>query len=411
MPLSFGQTIAASDASADAYFGCCIDISGDYAAIGAEGDNGDRGAVYIFKLISGVWTEMQKIVAGDAAPNDFFGLSVALDGDTVVIGAPWDDDDGSKSGSVYIWRRSGETWSLEQKITASDAAAGDEFGNSVAISGDSLIAGASGEGSSGAAYVFIRSGVTWSEQQKLTVAYGSADSFGWGVSIDGDTAAVIDPYDDALVSYNGAAYIFDRSGAVWSETARLVGSQGATKDYLGERGGESSCFRLLNDVLVVGAPGPSTTPGRVYVFSKNGGPWSEAAILTATAPLGDMQGQFGGAVDYDGTRIIVGDPYVQNAGPVYLGGIYIYELDGGVWTQVYSYIGPEDPGWPWAFGDSVRISAQQVLVGSRNVDDPPNSDEGRAYGLSITSGTVLSEPVKLPAAGLYIDEIRGVKLT
>jgi len=136
------------------------------------------------------WTEQQKLMASDAAPLDGFGSSVSLSGDVAVIGAPGDDDDtssGQNAGSAYVFVRSGTTWTEQQKLLASDAAPGDEFGSSVSLSGDIAVIGAplddtaSGQ-EAGAAYVFVRYGSTWTEQQKL-LAPGAAAIDRFGVSV------------------------------------------------------------------------------------------------------------------------------------------------------------------------------------------------------------------------------------
>ena len=141
------------------------------------------------------WTQQQKLTASDGASEDRFGYSVSLSGDYALIGASFVDDNGSESGSAYVFVRSGTTWTQQQKLTASDGAANDHFGYSVSLSGDCALIGAWGDddsgSESGSAYVFVRSGTTWTEQQKLTASDGaSTDLFGYSVSISGDTAIV-----------------------------------------------------------------------------------------------------------------------------------------------------------------------------------------------------------------------------
>ena len=163
-------------------------------------------------VIDPTWSEQQKLTASDAAWNDDFGTSVALSGDTAVVGAPFDDDAGSASGSAYVFVRSGTRWSQQQKLTASDAAPNDDFGLAVALSGDTAVVGAIGDDDagrvSGAAYVFVRSGTRWSEQQKLTASDAAAGiRFGNSVAVSGDTAVVGAYADDS-------AYVFVRPSAV-----------------------------------------------------------------------------------------------------------------------------------------------------------------------------------------------------
>ena len=183
-------------------------------------------------------TEIVKLTASDAAAGDWFGRYVAVSGATVVVGAPNDDDNGSNSGSAYVFVRSGISWSQQAKLTASDAAAFDFFGVSVAISGDTAVVGANfddGKGvDSGSAYVFVRSGTTWTEQAKLTASDAAAlDQFGIEVSISGDTAVVGAFSDDDSGSRSGSAYVFVHSGATWTEQAKLTASDAAIDDRFG----------------------------------------------------------------------------------------------------------------------------------------------------------------------------------
>jgi hypothetical protein len=136
------------------------------------------------------WTEQQKLVASDGAAGDHFGFSVALSGDTALIGANQDD---SRRGAAYVFVRSGTTWTEQQKLVASNRSENDGFGASVAISGDTALVGASGDNSGaflgGSAHVFVRSGATWTEQQELVASDSSTgDAFGTTVSLSGDTA-------------------------------------------------------------------------------------------------------------------------------------------------------------------------------------------------------------------------------
>ncbi len=158
-------------------------------------------------------TQETKLSASDAAARDRFGRSVAIAGDTVVVGTPRDDEAGRSSGAAYVFTRSGTTWAQEAKLTASDAAAKDRLGRRVAIAGDTVVVGAAGDddagSSSGAAYVFTRSSTTWTEAAKLTASDGAAgERSGRSVAIAGDTVVVGTPRDDEAGSTSGAAYVF-----------------------------------------------------------------------------------------------------------------------------------------------------------------------------------------------------------
>ena len=167
--------------------------------------------------------EVTTLVADDGSANDFFAFSVALAGDTAVIGAQGDDDNGDDSGAAYVFNRTDSGWSQQAKLTAEDGAAGDEFGGSVALSGEMALIGArrdddKGDGS-GAAYVFTRSGAGWNQQAKLTAPDGAADDvFGWSVALSGNTALIGAPTSIFMLpGGSGSAYVFERSGSSLSQ--------------------------------------------------------------------------------------------------------------------------------------------------------------------------------------------------
>jgi len=208
--------LVASDPVANGFFGSSLSISGDYAVIGAYGNNDggtDSGSAYVFHRSGTTWTQQAKLTASDAVANDWFGWSVSISGDYAVIGAVGNDDDGDYSGSAYVFHRSGTTWTQQAKLTASDAVAFDNFGWSVSISGDYAVIGAYGDGDdgdySGSAYVFERSGTTWTQQAKLTASDAVAfDKFGKSVSISGDYAVSGAYGNDDGGSNSGSAYVY-----------------------------------------------------------------------------------------------------------------------------------------------------------------------------------------------------------
>ena len=198
----------------------------------------EAGAVYPV-TIDPLFTEQPKLIAGDGASHDSLGSSVAISDDTVVVGASGDEIDSRASqGSAYVFvRKDAKTWS-QWKLTASDGAAGDRFGVSVAISGDTVVVGAwhddidSNLGArvdQGSAYVFVRSGTTWSEQQKLTASDGApGDEFGVSVAISGNTTVVGAFADDVFPKVDqGSAYVFVRGGTTWSQQQKMTASDGA----------------------------------------------------------------------------------------------------------------------------------------------------------------------------------------
>ncbi|HRI65111.1 MAG TPA: hypothetical protein PK156_12770 [Polyangium sp.] len=233
--------LAASDARSYAEFGISIALSGDTALVGAMVDNYRQGAAYLFTRSGGVWTEQQKLTASDGETDDEFGFSVALSGDTALVGAHQAGIGANiYQGSAYVFTRSGGVWTEQQKLTASDGAEGDFLGRAVALSGDTALVGADydqigANDLQGSAYVFTRSGGVWTEQQKLTASDGETDDlFGGSVALSGDTALVGAVYDDVGANiHQGSGYVFTRSGGVWTAQQKLTASDGAEYDDFG----------------------------------------------------------------------------------------------------------------------------------------------------------------------------------
>ena len=236
------QKILASDKQVGDEFGVRVSLSGDYAIVGAYREDAgisnisNAGAAYIFKrdTTTDSWSQQKKILANDKQANDWFGNSVSISGDYAIVGAYGEDEGGSNAGAAYIFKRSGITWSQQAKILATDKAANDQFGNSVSISGDYAIVGAyqedEGGSNAGAAYIFKRSGITWSQQAKILATDKQAnDWFGNSVALSGDYAIVGAYQEDEGGSYAGAAYIFKRSGITWSQQAKILATDKASK--------------------------------------------------------------------------------------------------------------------------------------------------------------------------------------
>ena len=221
-PLFWGgqKKLTASDGAATDSFGNSVALSGDTALVGALGGDvgafADQGSAYVFVRSGATWTQQQKLVASDGAYSDQFGVSVALSGDTALVGAPSDQVGvNADQGSAYVFVRSGTIWAEQQKLTASDGAADDLFGIAVTLSGDTALVGAHSDdvganANQGSAYVFVRSGATWTQQQKLVASDGAyVDQFGVSVALSGDTALVGAHSDDVGANANqGSAYVF-----------------------------------------------------------------------------------------------------------------------------------------------------------------------------------------------------------
>jgi hypothetical protein len=218
--------LAATDGAAGDWFGRSVALDGQTALVGAHlatiGGNTWQGAAYVFTRSGANWSQQQKLVAADGARSDFLGYSVSLDGDTALVGAfRADVDDNSSQGAAYVFTRSGASWSQQQKLVATDGAADDEFGISVALDGQTALVGANlanvgGNSSQGAAYVFRRSGVNWNQEQKLIATDGAAgDELGYAVALDGETA-LVGAYGANVGGNNnqGKVYFFERQGLV-----------------------------------------------------------------------------------------------------------------------------------------------------------------------------------------------------
>ncbi len=267
--------LTASDAADLDRFGGAVSLDGDTALVGATGDDdagSASGSAYVFiRSAPGVWTEQAKLTASDGAAFDAFGGSVSLDGDTALVGATGDDDAGSASGSAYAFIRDGSgVWTEQAKLTASDAETGDSFGASVALDGDTALVGAhrddDGSLDSGSAYVFTRDGAgVWTEQAKLTASDAAGfDRFGVSVALDGDTALVGAWLDDDAGSQSGSAYTFTRAApGVWTEQSKLTASDAAAFDRFGVS------VALDGDTALVGAyldDDAGSSSGSAYVF-------------------------------------------------------------------------------------------------------------------------------------------------
>lgn len=316
--------LTASDAGADAgegaQFGFSVSADGGWLAVGApladSGQGVDTGAVYLFQRVEGRWIERQKLAPAGGARGGRFGQAVSMSGDTLLAGAPFDDDAGSLSGSVFVFERSEETWSLRQKLAATDAAPFDNFGFSVALDGGTAVVGApfhdsrAAGGNSGAAYVFERTAGSWRQSTRLAADDGAAeDQFGSAVSILGATLAVGALGDDAGgLRDTGSVSVFERGEGGWTRTARLSG-EGA-----GDQLGVS--VSLIQNRLLAGARFHSaggSEAGAAYLFARGtDGGWELEEKLPLPATAGD---RFGHSLSAGGNNLLIG-AYLDDPGSV-----------------------------------------------------------------------------------------------
>ena len=364
------QKLAPSDGATTDQFGYSVAINGNTIAVGryntTTGQNRADGKVYIFTRSGTVWTETQTLVSSDIAQGDLFGNSLAFENDTLVVGA-LNKQVGANffQGAVYVFTRSGGAgnFTQQQKLTASDGVFADFFGYSVAISGDSVIVGATSllgqPNSKGKAYIFTRSGSSWTEQAILQASDGTnGDAFGFSVGISGNTAIVGARLDDVgAVGDQGSAYVFDRSGSTWTQTQQLFGVETIQRnDTFG------GSVAIKGDTIAVGAPahefvGSIANHGAVYIFSRSGGTFTRTDKLLHSDPAPDALGT---SVAFDGNSLITGAPSKNSA----RGAAYIFNGRSSVGQS--RLISEVDLFNGTGYGDSVTISNDTALVGSLN---------------------------------------------
>jgi len=318
--------LTASDGAAFDGFGASVAVSGSTIVVGAPprtvGSNQYQGAVYVFVESGGTWSQQAELTASDGGSNNYFGFSVALSGSTITVGATGHSATGSNvaQGAAYVFVESGGTWTQQAELTASDGMAYDQLGSSVAVSGSTVVAGAPCHAVNylcqGAAYVFVESGGTWSQQEELTASDGGGnDDFGWSVALSGSTMLMGATHH--MVGSNitqGAAYVFVESGGTWSQQEELTSADGVANDFFGYS------VALSGSTVLVGAPQhPYLSsldvpgPGAAYVFVESGGTWGQQAEPTASD--GAANEGFGHSVAVDGGTGVVGAPTHPAIGP------------------------------------------------------------------------------------------------
>jgi hypothetical protein len=374
-PDSFNeQKLTASDGAAGDFFGTSVAVSGSTIVVGAPfdsiGGNLFQGSAYVFNRQGGSWVEQQKLTASDGAAGDQFGHSVAVDGSTIVVGAWLDDINGNlDQGSAHVFNRQGGSWVEEQKLIASDGAPGDRLGWSVAISGSTFAVVAIGNSFEGSAYVFDRQEGSWVEEQKLTASDGApGDHFGNSVAISGSTIVV----GSAILSifFEGSAYVFNRQGRSWVETQKLTASDGAGGDIFGWS------VAISGSTLVVGAwgdtVGANSNQGSAYVFNRQEGSWVETQKLTASD--GAAFDEFGWSVAISGSTIVVSSELEAIGGHSAQGFAYVFNRRGESWVETQKLTASDGaPGD--RFGWSIAGSGSTFVLGALG----NNSFQGSAY--------------------------------
>ncbi|MBK9306700.1 MAG: cadherin-like beta sandwich domain-containing protein [Nitrospira sp.] len=443
--------VKASNQGTGDELGFSVALDGDTLVVGArrEAGNGtgvnpahnnlasNAGAAYVFARNGTTWAQQAYLKASNTGADDWFGYSVAISGDTIAVGAMNEDgsatgvngadnDGTADSGAVYIFTRSGTTWSHQAYVKASNAGNTDQFGRTVALSGDTLAVGAAGEDSnltgvtagspnegatgngssdSGAVYVFTRSGTTWSQQAYVKASNtGAGDNFGYSVAIDGETLGVGARGEESnavgingnqandSMSFAGAVYVFTRSGTTWTQQAYVKASNTGTGDRFG------SSIALSGDTLAVGAPtedgnGTGANPpdsgtivdsGAAYVFTRSGTTWSQQAYIK-TSNTGGLD-QFGWKVALDGDTLIVsaaneqvtidlGEDSVATGingnqsdnSATDSGAAYVFRRVSTTWSQ-QAYVKASNTGSDDEFAHSVAVSGDTIAVGAHLED-------------------------------------------
>ena len=376
----------ADDPATGKVFGASIAASGQRALIGAYGDatNGaNSGAAYIFRRDMATWVQEAKLLPADGGAGDHFAVGLALSGDVAVVGAPLDDVTGSDSGSAYVFRYDGQNWSQEAKLTPSDTTPGQYFGYGVAISGETIFVGAPlddqyGE-ASGTVYVFGREGANWVQQGKLTRPDGHvAQIFGLSLAADDDTLVVGAFYDNESATNAGAAYVYRLTGGTWELEAKLRASDGGSNDTLG------TAVDVQGDYAIVGAPGDDdggTDAGAAYVFRRIGATWSEHAKL---APGGLVDGDYAGESVHIGNGYALLTSLGHDEGATDVGAVFPYQLLGSNWSPLGMLI-PDDAHAGNAFGIGLAVIDATALIGAAG-DAQGGQNAGSVYHFDLAAG-------------------------
>jgi len=383
--------ILASDGGPDDHFGSSVSIHGDIMIIGAPATWGSYfGSVYVYRYDSNEteWIEETRLWPSDGEYKDYFSRSLSICGNAIVVGAYGDDDNGDGSGSAYVYRYDGYGWIEEAKLLASDGESDDRFGWSVSIDGDVIVVGAYADdengSDSGSAYVYRYNGSEWIEEAKLLDPNGPRlDRFGDAVAIDNDTIVVGTKNDST--SFTGPVYVYRYDGHGWTEEAQLLASDGWNYNFFGDT------VAIERDVIVVGAEGDrdiGRDSGAVYVFRHDGSGWAEEAKLLASD--GVAHDYFGRCISVDGNVIVIGSEDEGN-GEYSPGSVYVfrYDSDESKWIEEVKLFASDGDRRDY-FGGSVSIDGDSLVVGM-SADEDYGRDSGSVliYDLNCDPTPVL----------------------
>jgi MYXO-CTERM domain-containing protein len=384
--------LTAGDGAAGDNFGVSVSVSGGTAIVGAPYRDQGEGAAYVFVQNGATWTQQAEIVASDGAANDAFGYAVSVSGDAAIVGAiNHTVGNNYNGGAAYVFVRSDTVWLEQAELAASDVTQGDNFGGSVSMSGSTAIVGAVGKeaNSEAAAYVFVQSGTTWTQQAKL-IAKDTVpgDGFAASVSVSGDIA-IVGAYHHGTpgaVEVAGAAYVFERSGATWAQQAELTPGDGAVNTAFG------FSVSVSGGTVIVGAHGDNAHAGAAYVFEQSGTTWAQQAELTASdGAAGD---DFGGSVSVSGGTAIVGAGEHRVGGNAGAGTAYLFLQSGTTWTQE-AELGASDGAENDGFGYTVSVSGGTAIAGA--IGHQAGRGAAYVFELCVIGGAVYASGTTNPA--------------
>ena len=371
LPSAVGQCeimkLVPDDGGPNFCFGLSVAVDGYDAAVGSPRTS-QRGLAYVFEREGGAWSQAARFMGdGLYGLNDQFGQSVAISGNAMLVGA-WSENTG---GAVYAFRRHNGLWVREARFSAAETASGDRFGYSVALRGDVAVAGAPFRN---AAYVFRWNGQAWTEQARLVAAGGlNTDDFGQAVALDGETIVVGAPRHDAAGFNVGSAFVYERQrNGAWQQVAALTPAPAWPSSRFG------AAIGLHAGVVAVGAPvGGSAFPaGATFVYERGGrGGWTQVAALSD--PNAPGSSQIGVSVALDGGILLVGaNQFREGAGPT-TGAAYVFERRPAGWHAVARLTAHDGEDGDW-FGAAVGLHGRLGLVGAWR-DNPNGSRSGSAY--------------------------------
>jgi len=406
--------LIASDGEASDYLGYSVAIDGDTAVVGVYGDDdlgSESGAAYVFvRDSSGVWNQQQKLTASDGAADDRFGWSVDVNGDTIVVGRESWDFFAPPPGAAYVFTRdSTGLWSEQQKLTADDGEAGDYFGEAVAVSLDTLVIGADGDddagSNTGAAYIYVRdSAGYWSLQQKVTASnWMENDSFGNVVDLDGDTAVI--GTSGYYFDIDGTAVQSSKAYAFARDSNGVWSEQQLDPNVNVDTEWYGRAVAVSGNIIAVGAYGDSNVAsfaGAVYLFNRD-----SAGVWSVqqkiTAGDGANNDKFGFSLDLDGDNLVVG-AYTDDDNGTDSGSAYVFTRDAdGLWNEQLKLLSSDGADYDY-FAFSVGISASSVFTGAYFNDTVLGTNSGAAYVFDIQP-TVDGPAIALAPSAIDFGEV------